>query len=655
MSIRTATGKLAATAVVIALAMPIAALAQSTPPSPSFWDTANLVPGNPVTASHPWEVLQTSGAFCETPGSTLTANWTGGGGAWIGKAYPYAPNLPFVFRAVSSTTSASQGMTIQAGGIGMHPGTGRCAVLRFIAPADGVYKIAGEFFAPIASQTNQPNYVNTRVLDKGVQIAAGVVSKPNGIQSWNWPNTHQFQLQTGQAIDFAVDNSGGLNGIASNTVQLVGRVTWNGPLGFKASNFDFEGDHGCAIEQGTSKLYCWGRAQTSGLMLGNNSTANKDRAVPATALNAFIANNNLGPIQNIQVGVTNNCVRTAAPLSKTVCFGENSQGESGQPSSGSVMTDVTLQLGSYQGARLDGRTGCVITASQQVQCWGSNQDSGGTYPGKLGWLTPANSHTLRPAIPNLGGATDVAPGGTFSCAVVDASKKVICWGKTQSGWENQGLMGNGAGGPTLPHPDNSGGFYQAYVKTGLGVDLTGIKRVVVQGTHACGLKTSGQLYCWGINSAAWGSASSAPNNPGPSSNMFTYAGLSNFPNGVTDFAMTRAATCVVAGPGALVFCQGRNDDGQVGQLPAGSNKWWSFNPAFAGTFGSHTVTAHLTSGNPTPMPSNPLSQIQKIRGGNSTFCALKSTGDIYCWGTGTSGQLGNGASVSSHLPVKVIQ
>lgn len=38
----------------------------------------------------------------------------------------------------------------------------------------------------------------------------------------------------------------------------------------------------------------------------------------------------------------------------------------------------------------------------------------------------------------------------------------------------------------------------------------------------------------------------------------------------------------------------------------------------------------------------------------STTCGIKSDDSLWCWGLGTSGQLGNGGSASSSVPVPVI-
>lgn len=630
-----------------------ATAAQSAPPTPSSWDVQQTyTPGAAWSMAQPWQTLQASGSTCATAGATLSTPYTGGGGAWIGRGSPGSLNLPLAFKAAFASTTAVQGMTIAAGQVGMHPSATDCSVIRFKAPADGIYKVSGEFFAPVDSQTKHPNKVTGRILDKGIQVASGVVDLPNGVNHWSFPNSLTFSLQAGQTLDLAVDNGG--NGFSSDTVLLAARVTWIDDLPatantFKATDFDFEGYHGCAVEQGTTKLFCWGQGVTSGLMLGNNNSVwqNMNKAVPATAVDTFLSSNNLGNVQTVQVGATNNCVVTYQQ--KTVCFGENGKGESGAPPSGnSAITNVTPALGGARFARLDNSTVCAITTSQQVRCWGSNTPSGA--PGKLGFLNGgADSHVLLAAVPNVTGATDVGPGGSMSCAVVEAAHKVICWGKNLSGWETAGLMGNGSGGPVLTHPDNPGGFYQAYVKMGNG-DLTGVSRVEVKGSRACALRNTGILVCWGMN-ATWGMASGAPSPPAP--NILDTATPISMPGGVTDFALSERATCVVSGPVARVYCQGENDSGQVGQLPPSTTEYWSFNPTYPGTYGNLVVKSNLTNGMPNAMP---LTNVTKIRGGREGFCALRSTGVIMCWGRGNSGELGNGATTFptfSATPVQV--
>ncbi|MCH8936846.1 MAG: hypothetical protein IIB90_14065 [Gemmatimonadetes bacterium] len=55
-------------------------------------------------------------------------------------------------------------------------------------------------------------------------------------------------------------------------------------------------------------------------------------------------------------------------------------------------------------------------------------------------------------------------------------------------------------------------------------------------------------------------------------------------------------------------------------------------------------------------PSRPVSQevtFQSVSAGVTHSCGVTTAGKAYCWGGGTNGELGDGASSSSSVPVKV--
>lgn len=89
-------------------------------------------------------------------------------------------------------------------------------------------------------------------------------------------------------------------------------------------------------------------------------------------------------------------------------------------------------------------------------------------------------------------------------------------------------------------------------------------------------------------------------------------------------------TCSVQSD-ATVLCWGSNSDGQLG----------------------------TGSGDPgpvvTPVTVAGLQDAVAVAAGDRFSCALRTSGRVACWGLGTSGQLGNGAPVSSRVPIDIPQ
>jgi alpha-tubulin suppressor-like RCC1 family protein len=90
-------------------------------------------------------------------------------------------------------------------------------------------------------------------------------------------------------------------------------------------------------------------------------------------------------------------------------------------------------------------------------------------------------------------------------------------------------------------------------------------------------------------------------------------------------------SCAISGGKA--YCWGDNADGELGN----------------GT----------TTSSSTPVPvstSGVLSgkTLVQIAAGNAFTCALDNSKNVYCWGRGTSGQLGNGSNSSSLVPVAIV-
>jgi len=156
-----------------------------------------------------------------------------------------------------------------------------------------------------------------------------------------------------------------------------------------------------------------------------------------------------------------------------------------------------------------------------------------------------------------------------------------------------------------------------------GTTATGIVAVSAGSDHTCGLTKAGGVLCWGWNAdGAIGDGTDAYTRVRPS----PVVGLAS---GVRAISAGGSNSCALTHVGA-VRCWGLNGSGQLGN---GSSVESSNVPV--------QVTG-LTKG------------ARAITVGNVDACAITSTGGAVCWGANDSGQLGNGTTHDSSVPVNVV-
>lgn len=141
-----------------------------------------------------------------------------------------------------------------------------------------------------------------------------------------------------------------------------------------------------------------------------------------------------------------------------------------------------------------------------------------------------------------------------------------------------------------------------------------------EGSQTCGIRTDGQLWCWGYN------------------------GQGQLGDGTTTSRShpvavgTRAGWSSVA-PGLSHTCALRDD---------GTAWCWGFNAT--GQLGDGSTAQRLV-----PVQVGRASNWTAIGTGSSHTCALKGDGTAWCWGSNSFGKLGNGhhGRTFSPIPVKV--
>lgn len=194
-------------------------------------------------------------------------------------------------------------------------------------------------------------------------------------------------------------------------------------------------------------------------------------------------------------------------------------------------------------------------------------------------------------------------------------------------------------------------------------------------THACGLTSGGQPWCWGRNSVG---------QLGDSTASATTVPVATFQMGWNAFTQLTAGalhTCAITSAGQA-WCWGNNGDGRLGdgttnlglapvQVLQGSIVFTVLSAGDAHTCGLDSSGQAYCWGNnsygqigdstktfassPTAVHQPAGVTFTRIASGARHTCGLTSGGQAYCWGYNGDGQLGIGSAVQSLIPAAVSQ
>jgi alpha-tubulin suppressor-like RCC1 family protein len=191
---------------------------------------------------------------------------------------------------------------------------------------------------------------------------------------------------------------------------------------------------------------------------------------------------------------------------------------------------------------------------------------------------------------------------------IDKSGGAWCWGNTQFG-----ILGDGE--------SQVGGSPPVRVSGGLT-----FREISVGYNDACGVTTTGAVYCWGFTQFGEGGPTNAAGfNATPA--------LVSTPAPFMHISAAAVHTCGIATDGTA-YCWGSDADGQLG------------------------TTASLANCSGTPCTSSPVAvagglQFQSISAGLNATCGLTISGTGYCWGKNDLGQIGDGTQTNRAAPTPI--
>jgi len=355
----------------------------------------------------------------------------------------------------------------------------------------------------------------------------------------------------------------------------------------------------CAIVDG--KVYCWGdnhegqTAQTTGY-------SNKlPVAVPG-----------ISTATQVSAGMIHACALLSS--GDVWCWGNNAEKQLGRSTGSDTSSPVAAVVSGVSNA-IGIATGfqhsCALISGGTVKCWGTNAN------GQLGTGTSPSASTATPqSVTGISDATRIVAAQDRTCVLV-TSGAVKCWG-----YATETVMGAGVAStsPTAYATPVS------ILRNSDAQPVTGLLSLSMSQDTACGVAADKTAWCWGsdmfsqigsgVNYGVAGAVQfKAPNQSQPLADISQIAAGDNY-------------TCMIRTAG-VPWCIGENMGGQLGD----GTSSYAFTPVLQSVLEVAKTTVVVAATNHT--------------------CSIDTDLTVYCWGTGTVGQIGQGSLDNAYTPVKV--
>ncbi len=613
-----------------------------------------------------------------------------------------------VIRVSAVASSAAGGMYACALKPNGNGSSVKCAQSNIAAPTD-----ATEFGTDVVDIVARDNSrcalkSNGKVFCTGTTLTQGEITMPNGefaVQVSSDSVSACARTTLGRVYCWGINDFGQLgNGTTINSSTPVLTLL---PADFVATSVGVSRQHACAVST-AGRTMCWGSNYNG--ELGNGTTSNFLNPTPGDVLTLAS-----GAREIVAFSVTFNVQSCAwGEAGGVKCWGSNQFASLGDGSTEPSALPVNVTGLSSGIVGLSGSIGgiCALGKFGEASCWGAGTAGGNgngddnfskartpvavnrvargakgvaagnfqtcaTTPGGgvKCWGSDSASSPTSSLPRDVVGATakisQVSAGALAACAVT-FSGGVKCWGDG-----NAGALGNNLATNSASAVD---------VVDGAGL-LANVKQVRATNRAACALLNDNSVRCWGANNAGNGGGILGVDPASVAQSNVAYATPVNFnlPAGetVVDLVTSTspASACAITSAGGL-RCWGGNLSGQLGNGSTATAVWQpvvptglgsgvstvalGFNHACAlktdgrvfcwgsnsnGQLGDGTTSTTLVTTPPTtPVNFGPGVTATAIAAGGSTSCALLSTGNVACWGANIDGNLGDGTLTGRPTP-----
>lgn len=370
------------------------------------------------------------------------------------------------------------------------------------------------------------------------------------------------------------NNSNGQLGDGTTT-QRTSPVAVAGDLTSETVSQISAGDQHTVALTASGAVYAWGYNNNG--QLGDLTTT--QRTVPTLVDNTGILAGST--VESVSAGGNSSSVTLSDGM--VASWGWNLYGQLGNQSTASALTPSVLRQPNYSKVLLGGTEARVLNVSD----------------GSITFIAPAHAAGTVD-LQLLADGVDTATANNIYTYVASSNSPA----------------------PTItdisPNVDTLMGGTTVTI-TGSGFAESGrFSKVAVGGEHACGVTTSGKVYCWGRNDQGQLGTGSTTDSTKP---LLINGELGN--RTVTDIVLGHSSSYAITSNGS-VYAWGWNLDGQLGD----------------GTTVNSSSPVRVVADN----------TFTKLAAGYNHACGLTSLNEVLCWGSNTNGQFGDGTTTSSSSP-----